>query len=317
MNSAMSLMLLLGMTVADDFDRLEGAPLSAIAKSADAQPREFLTVADLGTLPNVLAGTRTAVVIVKTDEANPARLLITPALRNPPGNKGEPVPILVVERFDTFEAGPATRKLAKGRDMILFDGFRLDLDSGQIVPEGQGGDLQFLATGDAGPRLVPIGPARMFTLKKSPLPPASASIGPSSGRNVLPGDFAGKYRLFANGQTSGILDLSVNEDAEILGRMRSDQTGGSYKVTGKIAPDATNHVRFSIELPRARQEFDGYLFLEGKGAIAGVYTLLDRPYGFFAIREGGSVAPEGEEVARSRWMRPRRNWSWRSVRAMR
>jgi biopolymer transport protein ExbD len=38
------------------------------------------------------------------------------------------------------------------------------------------------------------------------------------------------------------------------------------------------------------------LWTEGKGAMAGVVSLLGHPYGFFAIREGGHYAPEGDEV---------------------
>src|SRR4051812_17328853 len=107
------LLLVSLLGAADDFDRLEGAPLSAAVKSSEAKSAESLTIAEIGNLPNVLSGTRTALIVVKPGEGNPARLLVSPALRKPPGVQGDPVPILVVERFDTFEAGPATKRLAR------------------------------------------------------------------------------------------------------------------------------------------------------------------------------------------------------------
>ena len=294
--TAFAMIFLATSALADDFDRLEGRVLSGVPKSANATSRGLLTIADLGNLPNVLVGTRSPLVVVKTDEANHARLLVTPALRKSTGAGAEPIPILVVERFDTFEGNAATRRLAKGRELTLFDGFRLDLDTGQVVPDGQGGDIQFVAGGEGGPRLVPLKGSTMFTLAKSPLGEAEAARRPSSGRAVLKGDFAGTYRLFANGQTSGRLELKVDDAGVVTGRLRSDQTGGSYKVTGQAGGDPANKVRFAVELPRSREEFDGFLFVEGKGAITGSFVLLDRTFGFFAVREGGTLAPDGEDA---------------------
>ncbi len=291
------ILLLIG--IVDDFDRLEGPALSGIAKSADATKRDHLSISDLGNLPNVLEGSRSPLIIVKTDEVNPARLLVSPALRKPPGGQGEPVPILVIEKFDTFEAGPATRRIARGRDVILFDGFRLDLDSGQVVPDGQGGDIQFLATGEGGPRLVALKPATMYTLTKSPLAKEIKANQPTSGRTIAKSDFSGLFRLYANGQTSGRLELQVEEGGAVNGRFRSDQTGGAYKVTGQAGGESANKIRLAIEFPRTRQEFDGFLFVEGKGAITGSFLLLDKPYGFFAVRDGGTLVADGEDVGKT------------------
>ncbi|MDB5349834.1 MAG: hypothetical protein JWN86_1081 [Planctomycetota bacterium] len=284
------------LSFADDFDRLEGPSLSGIPKHADSMARESLTIVELGALPNILAGARSPFLVVKTDEGNYARLLVSPALRKPPGGQGEPIPILIVERFDTFEGNSATRRIARGRDLTLFDGFRLDLDSGQVVPDGQGGDLQFVGKGESGARLTATKPAQIFTLAKTPLPTSAGGSKPSVGRTIAPEDFAGTYRLFANGQSSGRLELKVGEGGGVTGRFRSDQTGGAYKVTGDVGKDSPNRIRFSAELPRTRQEFDGLLFLDGKGAISGSYTLLDRTFGFFAVREGGTYLPDGEDL---------------------
>jgi hypothetical protein len=280
---------------ADDFDRLEGPILAGIPRSPVAKSWKSISESELGNLPNVLDGTRTAVLVVKTDEGNYARLLVSPALRKPRGDKGEPVPILVVERFDTFESGPITKRIARGRDLSLFDGFRLDLDSGQVVPDGQGGDLQFVS-GKGGPALLATEPATLYTLTATPFSQTVKGPKRSTGRGIAPTDFEGTYRMFANGQMTGRLTIQVADEGTVTGRLRSDQTGSSYKITGEVGKDAPNRIRFSVELPRTRQEFDGLIFLEGKGAIAGSYTLLDRTLGFFAIRDGGEIAPDGEDV---------------------
>jgi hypothetical protein len=118
------------------------------------------------------------------------------------------------------------------------------------------------------------------------------------GRAVRPGDFQGRFHLVADGQWSGLLELVVAGDGSISGRFRSEQTGGSYKVVGDLAADAPNRITFSVDFPRSRIEFDGRLWTEGKGAIAGTATLLDRTYGFVALREGGHLAAEGPNAVK-------------------
>lgn len=282
---------------ADEFDNLDGATLAAMAKDPSAVARERLTISEIGNLPPILRGPRAALIVATTEQGNPCRLLVSAGLRKPPGGKGEAVPVLVLERFDTFEAGNLRNRLARGRDLLLFDGFQVDLDFGQVVPEGQGGDLQFLATGEVGPRLVPVAGAKLATPRKLPkADPATAASKPSTGRTVLPGDFAGRYRVFANGQWSGTLDLKVEARGVVSGRFRSDQTGTSYPVKGQVSANPPNKVEFAVELPRTRQEFEALLWVEGKGAMAGTMTMLDRPFGFFALREGGTYAPDGEDI---------------------
>lgn len=292
----LSLLLLPTLALADEFDRLEGQALSNAVKGQDAQPHDQLTTTEIGNLTPVLRGLRSAVILAKTDQGNPARLIVSPALRKPADGKGDPLPILVLERFDTFEAGPATTKVARGRDVILFDNFRYDLDTGQVVPDGQGGDLQFVAKGDGGPKLVTTGGAKLFTLSKSPVAASGTSGQPSTGRAILPNDFAGRFRLFANGQWSGALELKVADHGVVTGRFQSDQTGTSYPVTGQVGPESPERIHFAITFPRSRQEFDARLWTEGKGAMAGTVSLLNNEYGFFALREGGRFAPEDAQA---------------------
>ena len=282
---------------ADEFDRLDGPALMRLLKGPDAASRPSLDIAAIGSMPAWLRDSRSALVLARTGAGNPARLLLVPELRKPAdGGGGEPIPVLVVERLDTFDAGDPSTRLASRRDVVLFDGMPLDLDTGQVVPPGQGGDLVF-RVGEAGAsRLEPIAPAALFALGRAPTLDAAAAPRPSPGRAILPGDCAGRFRLFSNGQWSGTLDLAVGPRGVVTGSFRSDLHGTAYAVTGQVVGAEPGRVRFAVALPRARQEFDGYLFGEGKGAIAGTVALLDRTFGFFAVRDGGRYAPDGRDL---------------------
>ena len=282
--------------LADQFEQLDGSLLARTLKGVDATPRATLTVSDLAAMPALLRDTRSALVLARTDRGNPVRLLIVPEFRKPAKGEGEPIPVVVLERVDAFDASDLSTRISTRRDLVVFDGFQVDLDTGQVVPEGQGGDLVFRAKGDHGPCLEPVGGAGLFTLAKAPPLDTSTAPRPTPGKAVVPGDFAGRYRLFANGQWSGTLDLKVEGRGVVVGQFRSDLHGTSYPVSGQVAADVAQKVFFAIKYPRARQEFEGYLWAEGKGALAGVATLNERPVGFFAIREGGRYAPEGADL---------------------
>jgi hypothetical protein len=286
----------------DEFDRIEGEALAQVPRSKEARPHESLGIGELETLPSVLHDAREAFLVVTTDQGNPARLLVSPAFRKAPARRDEaepaaaPVPVLVFERFDTFESGNLGTRLAHGKELILFDGFQLDLDSGQVVPPGQGGDLQFRVEEGKGPRLYAVGGARLYSLTK-PLPGVKNAVSrPTIGRGVLPSDFRGRYHLYANGQWSGLLELKVDGAGMVSGRFRSDLNGTAYPVTGKVSAEVPHRISFTVKYPRTEQEFEGLLWTEGKGALAGTLTMLGRVYGFFAVREGGRLAPEGEDV---------------------
>jgi ubiquinone/menaquinone biosynthesis C-methylase UbiE len=282
---------------ADDFDRLEGAVLANVLSTDKVTPRDRLTLTDLGSLKSPFRDPRAPVLIVRTDKGNLARLIVAHGFRETP-DKAASTPVLVLERFETFEMPGAKNRIARGRGVWLFDKFRYDLDTGQVVPDGQGGDLQFLATGEGGARLVVEAPVKLYALNASPLPEdKSTPKRGASSRAIVPGDFSGRYKLFANGQLSGDLELSVNEQGSVTGSFRSDQTGSSYRVSGQVAPETPALVKFAITFPRSQQDFDGYLWSEGKGALAGTSTLVNRTFGFFAVREGGRVAPEDGAAA--------------------
>ncbi len=282
----------------DEFGRLVGPPLFKMPLSSDARGRTRLSVRELEGLPEVLRGERAAFVIVTTDQGNIAKLLLSTGMRQRSGEAGKDnlVPVMVVDRFETIDAGDRMSFKARGRDLMMFEGFQVDLDSGQVVPEGFGGDIRLVAGGAGGPDLQALGKNRLYTFEKA-LPIALTAPGrPSSGRAVLPSDFNGRYSLMANGQISGMLDLAVDPEGMVTGRFRSDRNGAVYTVAGKVAADLPRKIEFTIQFPRSRQEYEGLLWTEEKNAFAGTVQILDHPYSFFAIREGASLPSDSLEL---------------------
>jgi biopolymer transport protein ExbD len=293
-----SLAGLTASAVGDEFGRLEGGPFFELPQRRDAHSHTLLTFRDLEALPEVLRGERSALVLAQTDEGNLAKLLVSTGLRRIAREGSEPkvVPVLVLERYETLDAGDHVSWKARGKDVTLFDGFQFDLDAGQVVPEHLGGDILFSIGGEQGPRLVALGRNRLYTFEKPVTAPPLTPGRPSSGRTVQPGDFAGRYRLIANGQWSGTLDLSVDSARTVSGHFRSDSSGSVYPVTGKVAAEPPREIRFEIQFPRARQSYQGLLWTEDKNAFAGTLTMLDHPYSFIAIREGATLDPEGIDL---------------------
>jgi biopolymer transport protein ExbD len=278
----------------DEFGRLEGAFFFELIKGTDAHIRPSLTFRELEALPVVLRDERTALVIAKTDQGNLAKMLVSPALRKlkPSEKDGQLLPVLILERFETIDAGDRRSFKARGKEVMLFDGFHYDLDAGQVVPEALGGDIVFQANAPDGPRLAAIDRTGLYTLSK----PLAASLPvpgkPSTGRAIQPGDFAGRYQLMANGQWSGTLVLAIDPTGTVTGHFRSDRNGSAYSVTGKVATQVPQKIDFSVQFPRATQNYAGFLWTEGKNAIAGSVSMLDHPYSFIAIREGTSFGIE-------------------------
>src|SRR5207302_7415501 len=81
------------------------------------------------------------------------------------------LPILLIDRYDTYREGQDRATQASGQNVCLFDGFRLNLDIGQIVPAALSGDLRFVMRGDQA-FAEPLGKAKLYLVTK-PLPDAA------------------------------------------------------------------------------------------------------------------------------------------------
>jgi hypothetical protein len=268
---------------ADDFGRLDGKVLEKVSSQTAPAPGP-LTLTAIARLPAVLPGSRSPLLVARSNEKGMSRMLVAPALRKRAGG-GEPIPVLIIERLDSFAAGESNTRRAHAQDLMLFDGFEFDLDAGQVVPKGQGGDLRFTVEGEGGPRLVALDDARLYIPEANPLPAAPDPGKPSPGRTVVPTDFGGVFRLIADGQWTGLLELKVSPEGEVTGKFASDLNGTVYPVAGEVSRESPQKVNFRVNFPRAEQEFEGRLFTEGKNAMAGTVTMLGKSYGFYALRE--------------------------------
>ncbi len=292
----LGMLLVLGSPVlGDEFERLEGEALGAIPKGSRVKAVTLLNQEELGRLPRVLAGIRSTVLVVKTGEGNLARVLVSIARRLPAEEGGKEAPVVIVERYATFAASGFRQRLARGRDVMLFDEFWLDLDSGQIVPEGFGGDLRVRVEG-ADSVALECGPGAMiYCLTEAPTVADEAGR-PSPGRVIVADDYGGRFHLVADGRWSGLLELKVERSGQVGGSFRSDQTGSVYKVRGSIVGGGTARLECTIDFPRSQLRLLGRLWTDGKDAMAGTVSLLDRDYGFVAIREGRSLEPPGLDL---------------------
>ncbi len=275
----------------DQFDRLEGPPLFDLLDRPDAHAHNRLTTREIEALPSILADERGPFILVKTNLGNLAKILVSSGFRaRTPAIPGDALaPVLILERFETIDAGDRRSSRARGKELTLFEGFEFDLDAGQVVPPGFGGDITFSAQDPDAACLATLNGSRVFTLER-PLKAPSPGGQPSGGRAVKPTDFDGRYSLSANGQWSGWLTLAVDDGAMAAGHFRSDRNGTSYAVSGKVAGANPQKISFTIKFPRAEQTYEGFLFSEGKNVIAGTVSMLDRSYGFVAVRDGASLS---------------------------
>jgi biopolymer transport protein ExbD len=283
----------------DDFGRIVGPTLFDVPKTAQGGGGRHLSVRSIESLPEVVRGERSALIVASTDQGNLAKLLVSQGLRSQPRPGGRPVlvPVISLDRFETIDAGDRVSRKARGRDVVLFDGFEFDLDTGQVVPAGFGGDIAYSSRGADGPELTALGQNSLYAIDK-PVPiPGPVPGRPSSGPAVVPSDFNGRYTLVSNGQMSGELDIAVAADGAVTGRLRSDRNGSVYPVTGKVPADLSRRIQFEIKFPRTRQTFEGLLWTEEKNVFAGTVQILEHPYSFIAVREGASLVPESIDAS--------------------
>ena len=278
----------------DDFSRILGPTLFDLAGRTAGRGASQLSVRAIESLPEVVRAERSAFVIVTTDRGNLAKLLVSPGLRRQgtAGDNRPLVPVISLDRFETVDSGDRVSWKARGRDIVLFDGFEFDLDTGQMVPPGFGGDISYSSRGAGGPELRALGKNALYAIDKPVAVPHSAPGRPSAGPAVVPDDFNGRYTLVSNGQTSGSLELVVAADGAVSGRFRSDRNGSVYPVSGRIPADLTRRIEFEIKFPRTRQVFDGLLWTEEKNVFAGTVQILEHPYSFVAVREGAALLPD-------------------------
>lgn len=273
---------LVATTSADDFERYTNKVLTGIPKAKQALKVETLTTGILAEYAGVLKNVSGALVIAKTKEGRWCRLLVSPA-----GQKIDDstiLPILQIDRFTTFREGTDQAIHSEGKNVRLFDGFRFNLDIGQVVPKTVPADLEVICK-DGKIVVNPLGKCECYVLT-SVLPEVASqnSTKPEIGKTFDPKFFSGTYQLFDDGRRSGKLTLKVVSNGNVDGFYYSDKDGRKYEVSGKIG-EPNHTITFRITYPRSVQLFRGFLFTGDGAALTGSATLQQRETGFYAIRQ--------------------------------
>lgn len=240
-------------------------------------PLKRVSLQQAGKLKSIGPQVASPCIVVRTNDGNLAKVLLGWGFRRG-GDKL--VPVLLLERFVTYRAGRGDTTAAAGKDVMLFAGFHFNLDIGQVVPAGQGGDVQFTQKGE----LEPLGNAKIYGLSGSQLPAPKNGAGPENRDGVSPRDFTGTWKVTVDGRWHGEMELELQDNGRLRGKYTSKESKSTYDVSGRIAR-LRHHVKLTIRLENAGESIDAFLFTRDKSVMAGSATLAGRDFGFYAVRE--------------------------------
>lgn len=260
----------------DAFDRHTTFWLRQAVK--DAQPLAELTSGQAASWKTLGRGLSPC-VIVKTHSGHWAKALLAWGLKR--GDEGKISPVLFIERYVTYDNDRPDLALASGKGVMLFAGFEYNFEIGQVVPAGQGGDVVF----GEDKKLRPLAGAQIFGLNGSvlPSPAAGEKYDPTAHEGVLPRDFSGVWQVDADGRWTGQWNLLVEEDGAVQGSYTSDESKSVYPVRGQVT-GLPHRMTLDIELANTTQSFEAFLWTKDKSTMAGVSTLAERKFGFYAKR---------------------------------
>jgi hypothetical protein len=266
---------------ADTFDRYINSVLTKVPEAQGVKELKQLTPELISDNDQVLTGVTGAFLVIKTNEGRHSKLLVQLARQKIDADSS--MPVLLIDRYVTYREGQEQTVYTKGQNVSLFDGFRFNLDIGQVVPPKLGGDLRFVAEGGK-TYVEPLGKAKLY-LVTQPLPEAA----PKKVAKLVVGEvfepryFNGTYKLYDDGRRSGKLTLHVANDGEVSGAYYSDKDGQKYEVKGKVGTPK-HAIQFSVKFPQSVQVFQGMLFTGDGKALTGTSRLQDRETGFYALR---------------------------------
>jgi len=270
---------------ADAFDNYINTLLAKVPESKSAEKLAKLTHEHIGQYGRALPAITETMIVVKTNDNRWAKLLVQHG-RQKITDK-ESAPIIMIERYVTFREGEERTIHAVGKNIHLFEDFRINLDMGQIVPKSVPADLR-VGVNDGFPFLETVGKAEMYVITKhlteaNPVKPAKLVIGAQFEMRY----FNGSYKLFDDGRRSGTLNMNIAETGEVTGYYYSDKDGQKYEVSGKVSNSPQHRIDFVVTYPRSAQSFTGYLFTGDGRAITGTSRLQNHETGFYAVRIEG------------------------------
>jgi hypothetical protein len=242
------------------------------------EPLKELTSGQAGAWKQIGPGISSPCVIVQTNNGHWAKALLSWGLRK---SGAKLVPVVVIDRYVTYDNDRRDVALAAGQNVMLFPGFYFNFEIGQVVPEGQGGDVLFAEVR----KLQPSGNARLFGLSGSALPAGGEGEkhDPNDHQGVLPRDFSGNWQIRADGRWNGVGQLTSDDDGNVQGSYTSDDTKSVYMLHGQVT-GSPHRLTLEVELANTTQTFEAFLWTKDKSAMAGTTVLADRKFGFYAVR---------------------------------
>ncbi len=266
----------LSAPAADVFDR---HTLTELRKTLDSPAAVTqITLADVAKIKPLSPLLSSPCIVVKTHSGNYAKALLGWGLRKG-GEK--PTPVVVLERFVTYRIDRPDLTTAAGKDVMLFPGFGFNFYIGHVVPVDQGADVEFTAEG----AFRPVGEAALAVINGSMLPPAdpAAKHDPTAHEGVVPRDFAGTWKVDADGRWKGEWDLAVDDADRVSGTFLSDELQNRYEMLGQIG-QTPHQLKLTVTLANTQMQVDAYLWTKDKSTMAGTVTLVGRKFGFVAQR---------------------------------
>lgn len=262
----------------DVFDRHSLAELKLATKEATALPE--LSSATAAKWQPLSAKIGSPCLIVQTNDGHWSKALLSWGQRKVKGRE-QPLPVLVLERFVTYRGDREGQTTANGKEVMVFAGHSFSFDIGQVVPNGNGADIEFTETG----LVKPVGDAKLFGLNGSQLPAADAAKpNPNDHDGVLPRDFAGTWKVSIDGRWTGVWEINVDEQRTVLGKFVSDDTKSRYELYGKVS-NVPHQAKLEIDLANSQVSVDAFLFTTDKATMGGTATMAGRKFAFVATRE--------------------------------
>lgn len=240
------------------------------------EPVKRLSLEEARRLKSLSATISTPALVVRTNDGNWTKALVAWGFR--PGDDGERVPVLLIERFVTYRRDRTDLTTAADQGVMLFAGFTFNFDIGQVVPEGQGGDIRFTKDGT----IEPVADAEMYGLDGSRLRSSETDDLADEG-NRDADDFTGTWKVSVDGRWDGEWELTAHENGRITGTYTSAETKSRYDITGRVAR-LPRHLRLTVHLANAQQNIDAWLWSEDPSRMTGTATLAGQKFGFLAKR---------------------------------
>ena len=283
----------------DEINRIEGETIERLLKSPDSRPLARMSVAEIAGLPGVLHDSRAALLVARTDGGNLARMLVSVALASPrvgtasrsrSSSWSDSTPSRPVGWPMTGEGGTWSSSTASGSTST----------PARSCPKGRGGP-PVPGHGRETGTWSRWGPPGSMAARQAPRGTRRDRIGradsgtdgrPRRLRGAVPPlrqrALVGRTRAEGGRGGGGLGRVPLRPGRDRLSGHRAG--GGRRPAQGRLPGDTS----------AVRQDFEGLLWAEGKGAMAGTMTMLDHPTASSHSAKGDASPPRTSTSGRCR-----------------